>query len=465
MEYPKKYKVLLLLSLIALVTPYIYISRYANPVADDLVYAFDAKHNDLVALLIRNYKTWNGRYFSNILMYSNPMAYDALIIYKLIPVFIILSTIISFGFFLHVFFEKQIDTLETWIFVLLLSLLYLYQMPIISEGIYWYTGAVTYQLATILSLIYLGLLRLFTLGKFIFKSKRIHIVVLSLLLMVCMGFNETHMIILLGFACLSFFISRKNKLQYQKLFIYLFCISLICAAIMYGAPGNEGRASFANGNHRFVSSLLFSIAQTLRFFLKWVISIPLLLLSIGYFFLNRKLSAQLSLFSRSFYLSPGISISVLFLVIFIAAFPSYWAMGMLGQHRTMNVAYYFFLIFWFINLTVCFNAYSAYELVKPISKRLVGVAIAVILVSFLLTRNGYDLITDLWYNKASGYDQQMIERAELMQINTDTIYFHPMVHPPKSLFLYDITKDSGNWLNLSYSLYFADGQKKVIKQE
>jgi hypothetical protein len=465
MGYQQKYKWLLLIFLILLFFPYLYISRFANPVADDLIYAFNGKNHALFKLLIRDYLNWNGRYSSNVLVFTNPMSYDSLIAYKLAPVVILALTACSYFFLLTVFFEKCCALSERLVMTLLLSLLFLYQLPILSEGIYWYTGAVTYQVANCMSTVYICLLKQYTDGKLILKSKFIHAFLLSILLILLIGFNEISMIAMLLFALISLIIAWKNNLPHRSLFIVLLMLTFLSASLMFFAPGNTGRASLATGNHRFFYSLLFSLAQTLRFFAKWVSSVPLLLLSVCYYYLNKKLSEKIPLFSVSFYLSPVYSAGILFLVIFIAVFPPYWSLGMLGQHRTLNVAYHLFLLAWFINLTVFFNRYKVeLNAVKPLKQKSLAMIMGIILASFCLTRNGYAVWSDIFYDKAVAYDQQMKERAELMQSQTDTIYFQPIANPPQSLFLYDITGDPGNWLNQSYTLYYQCKDKILVKK-
>jgi hypothetical protein len=464
--YSKRHTWLFLVFLLCLFIPYIYISQYANPVADDFVYGARGKANALLSLQLPEYLNWNGRYFSNMLVFINPIAYNSFLIYKLLPVVLIALIVLSTFFFFKVIMGKQQANLQSFIIALLISSLFLYQMPILSEGIYWYTGAITYQLATVVAITYITMLMLYTQERLFLKSKVSHIFLLTLLLIVGIGFNEIHMIAFVLFGCISLFVLIKNKLQNKSLFTYLLVITLVFSSIMFFAPGNEHRASMATNNHRFLYSVLLACAQTIRFFLEWMSSIPLLVLSFLYYFLNRKLSENNHLFSVSFYLSPFYSIVMLFGVIFIAVFPPYWATGMLGQHRTVNVAYYLFLIVWFINLTVCFNCYkNDLSVVKPLNKQIQTVLLMVTVTAMFFSKNGYDLLTDILYGKARAYDEQMTARYTLLKSTADTVYFHSIQDPPRSLFLYDVTDDPANWLNRAYTMYFECTDKVIIKKD
>jgi hypothetical protein len=465
MPYSKRHTWLFLISVLLLFVPYLYISRYACPVADDFVCAANGKTNSLLSLQLSQYLGWSGRYSANILIFLNPLVYNSFSIYKLVPVVLIVLLVLSNLFFVRTLIGKDQTGLQSFIISLLFSLLFFYQMPILSEGIYWYTGSVTYQLATVFVMLYLGLLIRYTRGWLILKSRIIHISALTLLLIISIGFNEVDMLALVLFGCTSLFVVVKNKLHYQPLFIYLFVITIVFSGILFFAPGNENRANQALNNHRFFYSLGMSFAQIIRFFLDWVSSIPLLALSFLYYFLNKKLSESNRLFSVSFYLSPFYTTALLFIVIFIAVFPPYWATGMLGQHRTLNVAYYLFLFLWFINLTVCFNFYkNELPAIKPMNRQLQATLLMVIVVAICFSKNGYDLLTDIFYGKAKAFDEQMTARNAQLKLPGDTVYFHPIQDPPKSLFLYDVKEDPANWLNQSYNLYFECKDKSIIKK-
>lgn len=465
MDTQKRYKWLLIVLLILLLIPYLYISKYANPVADDLIYAFNGKKNELAFLLKRDYFNWNGRYVSNVLVFTNPMVRNSYELYKLAPVLLILLTLVAYLLFIFTLFRNLLDMKLKLILSLLLCLLFLYQMPIISEGIYWYTGAVTYQLANIVLLIYITSLISYTQGKYILKNKIIHLFVSTCLLIACIGFNEIHMIVLLVFAFISLWIVYKNNLQHKSFFIFLLIVTLLFSAVMYFAPGNTARAGLASENHQLIHSLVFSLAQTIRFFLEWTSSIPLLVLSFLYYHLNAKLSDKILLFSRSFYLSPVYSCMLLFFIIFIAVFPPYWATGMLGQHRTLNVAYCLFLLLWFMNLTVCFNTYKNVDkTIKPLDIQLCKLLLVLVVISFSFTKNGYGLLSDIFYGKAKSYDEQMKERYALMRYPADTIHLHKLVDPPQTIFVNDITVDPANFLNKAYTLYFECENTVLMKK-
>ncbi len=455
-----KRELLVFIFLILALLPYLYVSIYTNPIADDFTYAFKGKSESLIKTLIGEYLNWNGRYTSNVFVLLNPIVFGCFWGYKVTPIFIIFALFFSILFLFSTITEKKFKVLQRWIISLVLTLLYLYQMPIISEGIYWYTGAVTYQLGSVLFLIYLSLLILFFRKKFILNKRLIHLFILALLIAVTIGFNEIIMIVMFILSIYIWVIFKQNKTKKHKYLTFILICTIIFCSIVFFAPGNSGRESHFTINHHFLNSLLSSFAQTIRFSLDWVSSLPLILLSILYYKVNKKLSTQLIIFSKSFYLTPIISVFTLFLLVFIGSFPAYWATGILGQHRTMNVSYLLFILMWFINLTVIYNKFE-FPKIKEL-KYCKIIFFILIYFSLIFTKNSYNLIYDLKTYKCQDYNSQMQDRYSIIKNSTDTAYFELIKRKPKTLFVLDITDNPKNWQNKGYGIFFEKPHIQIM---
>lgn len=462
----KHREIIYLLALIIAIAPYIYISIYANPIADDFNNAAKGKANNLWIASTELYFNWGGRYASNIFVLLNPLVFDSFVGYKIVPPILITLTICAYFIFIQVIIGDIINKVKSLQIAFLLTLLFIYQMPIISEGIYWYTGAVTYHLANIIALIYIALLYLFFQQKYLFQNKNIHVIIVSLFLFILIGFNEIHMISSLILSFVIFLIDKRQQFNNKNFVIYLLIITVLFCVLEVFAPGNSKRGSHAVAqNHRFFHSLFSSILQTSRFFLEWLSSTPLLLLSVLYYYLNEKLSKTHKLFSNSFYLSPLVSSFLLLFIIFFCSFLPYWATGILGQHRTLNIAYFMFIILWFINLTVCYNYFrNKIGLIKELSFSANLTILFLVWSSLVFTKNGFDIMIDITSGKAIQYNNDMIKRYSLLDSPRDTIYFKPITNPPKTLFVLDITHDPNYWLNTGYNKYFKTDKKIMIEK-
>ncbi|OFX57740.1 MAG: hypothetical protein A2046_13605 [Bacteroidetes bacterium GWA2_30_7] len=441
-------------------------SFFTHPIADDFTYSLKGKAYGILEVLKYEYLHWNGRYSSNLFVILNPIVFNSLIGYKLVPVFSIIFTIFSLYFFLSSI-TAIFNKIEKLNYSLFITLLYIYQMPVISEGIYWFTGFVTYHLGNILFLFLVSLIFRYLKNQFIF-NKYSHAFIIISLLFIITGLNEVIMLNLLFLCTLTLFITYRNKQANRNFFILLFIFTLIFSSFVYFAPGNSTRESLFSNNHNLVSSLINSTIQTFRFIFEWISSLPLIIMSVFYYFINRQLSDKEVIFKNSFYLKPSYSIIIIFIVVFICIFPAYWATGILGQQRSVNVAYFLFIIFWFINLTVFFNYFKAQSVgFNELRAEIKIFAVLIMLISFAITKNGLSLISDIAYNKQIQYNNIMNKRFQTLsnfdKNNTDTIYFEQIPNPSKTIFILDITDDSECWMNKGYNAYFEIENKIVAR--
>jgi uncharacterized protein DUF6056 len=448
---------------LASLLPYFIISMYAHPAGDDFVYAYNGQHFSLTENSARDYFEWNGRYIANLLVVLNPMAFDSLGSYKLFADLLILLTFISFYFLVKTVTNNSFTKIYSILFSGVLTLLFLQQMPSLSQGIYWYTGAVTYQGANILTLFYISALINLLREKY-FINKIIHILFCSILIFVITGFNETAMVFLLLFHAFLF-IKNKNELLF-----FIFIFSLLCSLVVILAPGNSVREAVFPGRHQFFYSLFFSLAQSARFFLKWVTGIPLILASLVYIPVSMHISEKPVLFRNNFYLSPVSSTCLLFIMIFLSAFPSYWSMGMLAQHRTVNAAYFFFLILWFINLSAWINFLKKKKIIITLSNftsKYFSILFILILLFSFMTGNGYRVLSDLFSGKAKNFDREMRLRYEILNSagqNPEKICrVDSLQNKPASLFVLDITENENDWMNRGMAAYFGINKLSLKK--
>ena len=444
------------------ILPYCYLSFFANPSADDFSFSVQSRQNDFFHLLYQTYFFWNGRYISNIFIFLNPISFGSFVGYKIIPIIIIvLFMVANFLFIKEVF--VFISKTKQLIITLLLSLLFIHNMPIIAEGIYWFTGAVIYQLGIISTLIYLSFLIHFIRKK----EKWYTFIILTVLLFIVCGFNEVLSLLIIFFLAVATFIFYSKQFLGKKQIGLQFLLALIFVSFMIFSPGNEYRGEAYQNAHNFTKAFVYSILQTGRFSLTWIASIPLICASILYYHFNKKWSSITILFQHSFYLNRWFSLAMLFIIIFICVFPAYWATGILGQHRTLNVAYFFFLIMWFINLSVWFNSFKRTKKIV-LSKALIGKFSLLFLIGILFTNNGYYALYDVFSGTAKEYNHHLEKRHKKLflatQKNPKELKLSALNAKPNSLFIIDITSDPNYWINRGYNDYFNLSETKIYIQ-
>ena len=450
--------VCILLMCLALL-PYFWLSQYANPVADDFSYAFLSWQNNLFPALTREYLYWNGRYTSNIFVLCNPITYGNFILYKTTPILLVIFHVICSFLLIKTICDKSIKSYSALAVSLLYNVLCLNQMPDISEGLYWYTAAVTYQLGYSFMLIYAALSIKLWRKQYVGNNQFLHLALMLLFIAFTVGFNEIIMLILaivsFGTVCIIWF----NFPDKRKTAFFLFIVTLSFSGAVFFAPGNSVRESNFVNDKQLVYSFIMASAQTVRFLSEWLSSSPLFLLSIIYWYVNKRLVATIEIFRKSFYLNPFQAIVIILFIVFIGSFPAYWSTGILGQHRTMNLSYSMFIPAWFVFLTVLYNQY--HFAFPDLSFNMKIVLVMLIFISLEFTHNGYNALIDIQSGEAKAFDGEMKARFSAMKQANDTVYFAPIRNRSKTVFIYDLTHDERHWQNSSYSQFFSNSTKTV----
>jgi hypothetical protein len=448
--------------LLGYVVVFCYVSLFSHPIADDFSYASMSTSKGVFATAYQEYFRWGGRYTSNILWLSNPIKHN-LLAYQLSGIAIILSLFLGLYFFLKSIL-KPVKHHYVVLSALSLLVLFLYNMPTTAEGLYWYTGAVGYTFGSALTLMFFALLIWYSQGK-VLIHKWVHILLLSALLFVCMGFNEVLSAIILVLLFVLFLESFKYNNPHKYVFTFLFLIGIAGVALLLISPGSANRAGVFENNKDITQTLFMGALQTLRFLANWI-SVPLIIFSVGYVGLHRQLTERNIFFLKSFYINRWLSLTLLISVVFISVALPYYATGILGQHRTVNVGYLFFLLLWFINLSVWMNHYQWRVPFFTTLQKLV--LLTLLMMSLTFTNNGYKLLTDIANNKLQQYDSQMRERYEIIKQHQQNpsikLEFNPIEDAPATLFVLDIDADSTHWTNEGYRLFYKLDEHVKLKQ-
>ncbi len=435
----------------ALFIPYILFCFYAYPVGDDFNYC--NKSAGWVNAQVHNYFFWGGRYISNALAY--PFSTHSLLAYRLIALGIIILTPASAFFAISSVSSKAFAFKEKILSALLFSVLQFGIMPSLTQGIYWMSGSVTYQLGSIVSMFYIGFGVSYVQEKFIL-NKTVHFLFSILFLFLSLGFNEVLTLMLLA----AHFIVWLN-LPIEKRFrlpLFLFAIfTLLFSLIMILAPGNSVRSGFFSTNHNLLYSLSMTTLQIVRFFAKWVFFPPLMLTSLLVIGQNG-LFEQSSLLQKLSSLKPWKIFLILLLILFLCIFPPYWNTGILGQHRTLNAACFFFIPAWLVfvrGLSIRYNLAGRLVLLTTKTKHFIILLIAA---SSLLAGNSGRAIAEFSKGEITGFANDMHERFTLIenakQKGVKEISVPLLRHHPSSLFVLDIQPDCSHWINNDYAIYF-----------
>lgn len=420
------------------------LSIHTHPMADDWSYAHQGRTRALGPWLMSEYLNWNGRYFSNLFVGKGPLVFGpgALWLYRAVPIVLMGLTVLAMR---SVALTVTSADHSSWSVGILLTALFFHGMPDIADGLYWYTGAVTYQVGNVLLLFLLARL-----------TSRKCTVVNVLLILATAGCSEVHMLLTLLMVVSATVLDLSHRNAVSSAIRTEIVVAAACACVVVLAPGNNVRAALFTETHDVLHSGWMSLLQTVRFGATWLLDPALLLCSLIYFPLQRHWRAA---HPERYLPSPWLTTIGLGAVIFLCAFPAYWGTGILGQHRTMNVAYCFFLLLWFANISAWDRALisqkwptlPAMPLMAKVLPLLTGLAL-------VFTGNTGAALRDLFTGRAAHFDHQLAARYALLEqarADGSEPRLPVIVDPPLVLPLYELRADPHDWVNQYYALYFG----------
>ncbi len=451
------YRIAQLIMLLALAR-HLALALFIHPYADDFSYAVVGMTTPLGERLVQEYTSWNGRYFSNILVLRGPLVLglqQGLWPYRLVAVVLILGTGCAAYHFLRVLLPRMARAAAAT-GALALLLLLLHMMPDASEGFYWYTGAVTYQLANVLC-VFLAANWIRALRTPEAVNGWWYAVQCGLVVLIA-GSNEVHAayLVLAHLGLVGWTWRRTGKVRGPAM--VLLTVALLCTLVVVLAPGNATRGALFPLRHDVVRTLAYSTAQTGRFTLQWmlVLVLPtLLFLSL----LRKGVQHGVAKPFRSPRNKWG-ALALPFVAVFVSMVVTYWPTGLLGQYRTINMALFFFIPAWFFAVAVWDQMYF-----RPRGWR-IGDADAprtrwaLVLLSTCMLWAGRDgrVTDDLISGRMARYDQGMQHRYRILatgaQRDAEVIVLAP-VELPRSLTVLPLDTSATHWTNRSYAAYFG----------
>ena len=195
--------------------------------------------------------------------------------------------------------------------------------------------------------------------------------------------------------------------------------------------------------------------QIIRFVADWISNLPFIFLSIVVMVRAGRLSTSWIDSIRLWWLVAAIYVIMLCCI----ALP-YWFTGILGQQRTVNLAYCFFIPLVFLALVKISRSRFVFRLFSFLSSDRAIFTLVVISVIFMaITRNGYKLGYDIAYGSLPAYHAEQVQRQQLLldHLHDDVYRLPALVHRPLSITLYD---------ELNPKFYWAeDCQRQYLLEE
>jgi len=340
--------------------------------------------------------------------------------------------------------------------------LFLFGVPIVSQGLFWFTGAYTYTTAIVLLNLFFGLLlrcRNFTLQEPRWEircrgNEALLLVGGTLLLGLAFGCTEiaviyTGIMLLLLNAYLFFGLGRFDAT--------LFLVSLVglgFAALAILAPGNFARSE----SYELAKNLQRTITLTPAYcvwFMGSFASVPLLVTAV---LLAPRIGSGSYRVSPLLYQTRARLVVVLLFVGLMAVTFAFgiWATGNRPARRALNVLYWmqFLLIaIAFVQSAAADAAWwTRFRRLLPLSNSaLLGIGLAWLLLMGNTGRAWADFIF-----RCPVYAKQIAERREaIASANGGHAIVLPITDKPLTIFYEDITEDPNYWQNIEMARYFG----------
>lgn len=444
------------------------LARYAaaccfiHPFGDDFSYAVAGMRTDLLPRLRDEFMHWNGRWASNPLVLRGPLLLgmdSGLLLYRAVPVALLALAWLGWRAFLRAAWPslKRTDALLGAALLLLISL---HLLPDVGEGLYWYTGSVSYMLPGALALFVVAFwLRAYSDDWRMPAARLAGAVALALFIAGC---SELHMVFMVVLHAVVLAVQVRDRGRPLPGILIALVLVLIAGAAMALAPGNAVRGAQFPMRHDLLRSLGWGGLQTMRFLGTWLLS-PALLAAALIVFARKGSRARSAQRERAM---PSTARLLAFItgLVFIAMTLPYWTTGLLGQHRTANATLLFVLPFAVLALLA-----SGRTRFAKIPAGIERLAWALFFAAVFFTGSGGRLSNDLFSGRFARFDEQLIRRYALIEEavahGEERIVVPALVDPPATAHYMELSGNAEHWVNRSKAQYFgADALRLTVEQ-
>ncbi len=461
---PRTAHILLVLSLLVALLRFVLVALHVHPFADDWSYTVAGGEMPLLDRLVHEHHSWNGRWASNILVLRNPMQLGldtGLMVYRAVPLVLLGLTWLGALVLWRALFADRATRGQGALSATVFLLLYLQVMPDLGEGIYWYTGAVSYQLPSAL-LLFLAACWV-RLSRGAEGVQRIGLLAAALVLAVfSAGCSETHAVLVVLLHAGVLLAMWRTGGMTRAVPIFFVALSIGLALFMAMAPGNAVRAEHFPERGQVLHTVFWGGLQTARFIATWVTEPALLMASVLWVTLDRRLSLTLR-----WNLPVWWVLAVLVGLVWLLMALPYWATGILGQHRTVNVACFVFLPGWLLFLSMALRRARWADVIGHLgSQRMQRWTWALFVGALFLVGSGRRVGMDLLDGRLAHFDAGVMERYGAIQqaiaSGEKELHLSAIQPMPRSLRILDAGPDPEHWGNSSLVRYFGGDLKLYV---
>lgn len=475
-----------ILCAIILIIPILNIALYNAPSTDDYSYGFETHmawentHNIFSVLkeafknIAETYRDWQGT-FSAVFMFSMQPSIFGIQFYSIttfVLIFILFISNICLTKTIARRLFKYTKNSAVYIISTILTIFAIEMLPNPVQSLFWWNGSIYYTFYySIMLLTISAVIKLITSEN---KKSLIVWTILSILLSVFLGGGNyptaLSYILILALVTLSLFIS-KNKNKYIILAITV--ITIISLLISMVAPGNAVRQATCDNSLGAIKSVFVAISEGANLIFKWTNLIVIIGLLILLPFILQVIKK-----SKFKFRYPLVFTIVSFGIFCSQLVPPLYAMNNIGEGRLIDMVYYSY--YWLLVLNIGYYAgwlQSKFEektnsLMEYINERIIIYVSILFVILFIVcfpTKNykeftSYKALNSLANNEAVNYHNEIIERYKLFEDKElKDVSLKKLINHPDLLYVWDITEDKDDWVNVAVSQYFNKNSTVVEK--
>lgn len=433
-----QYKTILLVIGVLAILPFLFLALYNHPSYDDYQLAIRDAGNGFWQTQVNVFNNWSGRYAATAVAQINPLLYRSFTAYKLYS-FALVALLSGIVFFTaYTLFKSYHSKYDIVVLSSILIATYLSQMPDVAQGLYWFSGYMTYQLANILTMFFILCLYKLANTKSDFQVKLYTLFAMFFGVMV-IGLNEMSLIGIMALLGLVIIHNQIIGTKYTKHFILIGILCLLACLLVVFAPGSYERMHMQPDSSNVAISIMAALGFTAIAFYKWgglltVVSI-LYALFWGMPLAQKRREQNTSL-------AIDFRISLVYYLIAIASmyFVYAWATGGRAGSRAENVIYFFFIIGWFYNVQLLLDKYWGKRPNKVLQQAqfiLPAIVFLFLLNVIQLNSNVSTAYLDLLSGDAEKFDEEMNRRYAILKDSSCASCAVPTLTVlPKSLYIW-----------------------------
>lgn len=446
---------------LAFIAPFLTLSFYNHPSADDYLAALPAMEWGPITATLGWYFSWSSRYTSSLLISINPLVYKSLIGYQLTS-WCLISSLFAGFYVWHRTVCQISSSIKLSVLALTSLVVYLSTVSSVVEGFYYVNGAMCYQPANALLLLLVS----WWFYEIPFPDFSITIrSVLTLatqcfILFLLAGTNEMAMLFSLSLIGGLWIYRLITDKKWHPGLQFLFLSSLFSTGLVLFSPATFYRMKASSSMKRDLAEVLLNAGNGfVDFTLGWLSNPTYLLFSLLILFIP--LSKRVPVVPRLWLWI----LSVLSLLLSAFCFvPSFLGEGLV-QGRTANALLFNFLFLYLINVVFWKRSLSVVDSTLPLSINKLGqiLLLGTILTAFI-SPNFSNAFIDLSSGDAYEYNQERLNRIHQVESSiSDSIWVQPVKHRPKTIFFGEIGDYPQPWYDSFYARYHGKKFIQLIK--